>query len=188
MIIVDDVIFSDDIRDKLFVCDLARCKGTCCVEGESGAPLEKEECEILKKESEHYEAFLSREGLIAINKQGHYVHGKAGFNTPLVRGHSCAYSMLNEKGIVKCGIEQAWEAGKTNFQKPLSCHLYPIRLKEHHTFTAANYEHWDICDPACKNGSALQIPVYRFLKTALIRKFGPDFYQRLEEAIAASQG
>ncbi len=186
MIIVDDIIFSDDIRDKLFVCHLARCKGACCVEGESGAPLEKEECELLKKESKQYEAFLSKEGLITIKKQGHFVSKQDGFKTPLIKQKACAYAIHNTKGIVQCGIEKAWEAGKISFRKPISCHLYPIRLNKHHTFTAANYERWDICEAACKNGHALQVPVYRFLKNALIRKFGADFYQRLEKAVSDS--
>jgi len=187
MIIVDDVIFSDDIRDKGFVCDLSRCKGACCVEGEGGAPLEKEECEILKQEAKNIAPFLNAEGLIAIEKQGHYLSKKDGFKTPLIRGKACAYTIFDKKGIAQCAIEKAWEAGKTNFQKPISCHLYPIRLKKHHSFTAANYEHWDICNPACKKGNTLQVPVYRFLKNALIRKFGTDFYHRLEQAIAASR-
>jgi len=174
-------IISTDLFDKKFVCDLQACKGMCCVEGESGAPLEKEEIRILEQEFENYKNYLRPEGLKAIETHGFYtVDSDGDYVTPLVNGKECAFAIFDENGIAGCAIEKAYLEGKTVFRKPVSCHLYPVRLTEYTGFTAVNYHRWDICSAACALGEKLQIPVYRFLKEALIRKFGKDWYAELE--------
>ncbi len=181
MIQLGKTIISTDLFDKKFVCDLQACKGMCCVEGESGAPLEKEEIRILEQEFENYKNYLRPEGLKAIETHGFYtVDSDGDYVTPLVNGKECAFAIFDENGIAGCAIEKAYLEGKTVFRKPVSCHLYPVRLTEYTGFTAVNYHRWDICSAACALGEKLQIPVYRFLKEALIRKFGKDWYAELE--------
>ena len=148
MLQIDDKIVSLDILEKHFVCNLEKCKGYCCVHGASGAPFDKGESEILKKEYSNIKPFLSSEGIAAIEKDGISVVDSDGDEvTPLINGKECAFSIF-EKGIAKCGIEKAFLAGKTTFRKPVSCHLYPIRIKHYSGFYALNYDQWDLCDPA----------------------------------------
>ena len=182
MIAIDDVLISEDLIERDFVCNLSACKGACCVEGEQGAPLEKEEEKILAEIFETVKPYLRKEGLDAIAKQGLFVDNtKGGKSTPLVDGSSaCAYVLFDEKGITKCGIEKAYEAGEIEFQKPVSCHLYPVRITIYDGFDAANYSKWDLCSPACTLGKQLSIPIYRFVKTALVRKYGQAFYDQLD--------
>lgn len=184
MIIVDNVILSDDIAENAFVCDLSRCKGACCVEGDLGAPLEKEELTQLEAALPQVKPYLSEAGLAEINKQGSYILDPEGdYSTPTINGRECAYAIYDEQKTLKCGIEQAWRDGKVAFHKPISCHLYPIRLEEYKQFIAANYDRWDICDPACELGDKLQVPIYKFLEGALKRKFGEEWYTKLLEEI-----
>lgn len=183
MIIIDDKIISDDVLEKQFVCDLAKCKGACCVKGDGGAPLEKHEKELLPEIYEHVKPFLSEEGIKAIEQKGFSTFDKEEnvWATPLRNSDTaCVYVNFDDNGITYCGIEKAFEAGKIDFQKPVSCHLYPIRITKHTTFEAVNYEKWDICAAACKLGEHLQVPVYQFLKAPLIRKYGEGFYAALE--------
>ncbi len=179
MIVLDHIIFSDEVRDRHFVCHLEACHGACCVEGESGAPLEAEEREQLHREFPNIRPFLRPEGLAAIDRQGLFITGKDGWRTPLVEGKACAYAVFNEQGIVLCGIEKAWEAGATTFRKPLSCHLYPLRVKKYRYFTAVNYDRWEICRPACVLGERKKVPLYRFLEEALTRWLGEEKYAEL---------
>ncbi len=186
MLQIENVIVSKDLLEKKFVCDLQSCKGLCCVEGDSGAPLEEEEIRILEEEFEAFKPFLRPEGIKAIEEQGLYTIDSDGdYVTPLVNGKECAYAVFDENGIAGCGIEKAFLEGKTSFQKPLSCHLYPARITEYSMFTAVNYHRWDICSSACALGEKLQVPVFRFLKDALIRKFGEAWYAELEFTAAA---
>ncbi len=188
MIIVKNAYLSDDIAEKQFVCDLEKCKGACCVEGDAGAPLAEEECTLLDEIYEQVAPYLSEEGRKAIATQGTYVLDDDGdFCTPTIGNRECAYAIYDEKGILKCGIEQAYLAGKTSFIKPISCHLYPIRITKYDQWDAVNYHRWQICDPACQLGEALKVPVYKFLKTALIRKYGEEWYQELAVAVAAKE-
>lgn len=183
MIIIDDILISDDVLEKKFVCDLNACKGACCVEGDSGAPLEDEETGILDDIYEDVKPFLRPEGIKAIEKQGKYVIDSDGdMVTPLVKGKECAYVIFDEKGITKCGIEKAYEEGVVDFKKPISCHLYPIRIKKLTQGEAVNYESIDICKPGCVCGKKLDVPVYRFLKEPLIRKYGEEFFDVLCQA------
>lgn len=171
---------SDHIRDREFVCDLERCKGACCVEGDYGAPLEDDELEILRAIYPKVKPFLSEQGARAIEKQGTYVLDEEGdFSTPVVGGRECAYAVYDEKGILKCGIEQAYHAGAINFRKPISCHLYPIRVTSKRELEALNYDRWHICSPACELGKKLKVPLYKFLKDPLIRKYGQAWYDEL---------
>lgn len=180
MIQIDDKLISDQVLEKRFVCDLNACKGACCVEGDAGAPLEKNEVAILKKIWPKVKPYLRPEGVAAIDKQGTSIVAKDGeLETPLVNGAECAYVIFDEKGITKCGIEKAYEEGVVDYKKPISCHLYPIRIKETKAGHILNYDEWDICKSGCKCGKKLDVKVYRFLKAPLIRKFGEDFFDQL---------
>lgn len=182
MIAIDDVLLSDDVVEAHFVCDLTRCQGGCCVDGDAGAPLSFEETKILEDIYPDVKPFLNPEYLPEIARQGtHTTDPEHGLVTPTVNGGICVYGIVDELGIVKCGIESAWKAGAVNFRKPISCHLFPIRLIEHPGYVAVNYEPRNVlCRPACKLGKKLQVPVYVFLKDALVRKFGGEFYEALE--------
>lgn len=182
MIQVENTILSEDLFESYFVCDLSACKGACCIEGDAGAPLEQEEIDILENELDSIKPFLREEGLKSLKENGAFVVDTDGeYVTPLVKGKECAYTTFDKNGIAKCGIEDAFRAGKTGFKKPSSCHLYPIRFQKLHEFEALNYHKWPICKPACECGSKLQVKVYQFLKEPLINKYGKDWYQQLIE-------
>lgn len=180
-------IVSEDIISKDFVCNLSACKGACCIEGEAGAPVTSEEVGILKDIYSKVKPFLRPEGIAAIEKLGTHIETEYGeFETPLVEGKECAYVTFAANGTAGCGIEDAYNAGEidsiaSGFQKPVSCHLYPVRVQEYSEFAAVNYHRWPICDDACTLGKELQVPVYKFVKTALIRKFGENWYAELEK-------
>ncbi|MDC6350425.1 DUF3109 family protein [Zeaxanthinibacter sp. PT1] len=175
-------IVSEEIIENDFVCNLSACKGACCVEGEAGAPLEKEETEILREIYPKVRPYLRPEGITAIEQQGTFVKGTDGdWETPLVNNKECAYVTFEENGTALCGLEQAAKDGVTDWVKPVSCHLYPVRVREYTELTAVNYHKWQICDPACSLGTELQVPVYKFVKDALVRKFGHDWYTELEK-------
>ena len=181
MIRIGDTLISDDILEEFFLCDIEKCKGACCVEGDLGAPLEKEELEKLANNYEGIAPYLTEEGRREIERQGYYVFDFEGdYSTPTINGRECAYAIYDENGILKCGIEVAFENEESNFSKPISCHLYPIRISKHATNIAVNYDKWYICNPACILGEKLKMPVYQFLKEALIRKFGAEWYDQLE--------
>ncbi len=181
MIEIDNTLVSDDILERKFVCDLNACKGECCVAGDSGAPLEKEEAEILAKIYPTIKPFMNAEGIAEIEKMGvSLIDSDGDLVTPLVDGvKHCAF-VIFENSIAKCSIEKAFYAGKVDFKKPISCHLYPVRITKYKHFEAVNYEEWDVCKPACNCGEKLDVPVYKFLKEPLIRKFGNDWYANLE--------
>lgn len=184
MIQIDNTLISDDIKEQFFVCDLDKCKGACCVEGDLGAPLEKEELAELEEVMEVVKPYLSREAIETLEKNGPYLLDEEGdFSTTTIDHRECAFAFYDEGGILKCGIEQAWKDGKTTFRKPVSCHLYPIRVERLHEYLALNYDRWHICSPACSLGEALSVPVYVFLKDALIRRFGAVWYEKLVAAI-----
>lgn len=185
MILVGKAVLSDDIKENFFVCDLGRCKGACCVEGDAGAPLEDGETGILEEIYPLIKEEITEEGRQVIEKQGAWVidrDGDKGTPTIGVNG-PCAYAIKDERGLIKCGIEQGHLKGKTAFKKPISCHLYPIRVTKYDEFDALNYDRWDICDAACTLGNKLGVPIYKFLKDALIRKYGEKWYEELEQEI-----
>ena len=174
-------IVSEDIIEKDFICNLSACKGICCVEGEAGAPLEENELKILMDIYPKVKPILRPEGIEAIENQGLYIFTDGEYETPLVNEKECAFVTFDEHNISKCGIEEAYNKGEIDWKKPISCHLYPVRLTTYSEFTAVNYHKWPICDDACTLGKELQIPVYKFVKDALIRKFGTDWYTELEK-------
>ncbi|MEM7379751.1 MAG: DUF3109 family protein [Bacteroidota bacterium] len=175
-------IVSEELIENDFVCNLNACKGACCIDGEAGAPLEDRETEILVDIFNDVKPFLRPEGVVAIEQQGCFVKGDDGeWETPLVNGSECAYVIFSDSGIAKCGLEEAYNNGASSWKKPISCHLYPVRVKEYSKLTAVNYHKWQICDPACSLGTELQVPIYKFVKDALIRKFGQKWYTELEE-------
>jgi len=174
-------IVSEEILENDFVCNLTACRGACCVDGEAGAPLEDKETEKLVDIYENVKPFLRREGIEAIENQGAFVKGEDGeWETPLIGNSECAYVIFSGEGIAKCGLEEAHNQGATDWKKPVSCHLYPVRIKEYTELIAVNYHQWQICDPACSLGAELQVPIYKFVKEALVRKFGEAWYRELE--------
>lgn len=184
MIKVGDVLVSDDIKEKEFVCNLEKCKGACCVEGDYGAPLEDDELEILKEIYPYVKPYLTKEGIKAIEEQGtHVLDDDGDFSTPTIGGKECAYAIYDKQGVLKCGIEQAYYDGKVSWKKPISCHLYPIRITKKKNFEAVNYHKWSICSAACALGKELSVPLYKFLKDPLIRKYGQPWYDELVQAI-----
>lgn len=183
MIEIDDKIVSLDLLRECFLCDLPRCKGLCCVEGNAGAPLEAEEVELLKAEYEHYKPYLTGEGIAAIEQQGFMVPDEEGdLTTPLVNGAQCTYA-YTENGITLCAVERAYREGRCGFRKPISCHLYPIRVVRFSNGTLGlNYHRWEVCQPAVACGRKAGIPVYKALREPIIRRFGEEFYKALEAA------
>lgn len=186
MLLIGEVLVSDDIIQKQFVCNLNACKGACCWEGDFGAPLEEEECSTLEAIYDQLDSYLLPEGRAAIQEQGpHTINPETGgAATPLLPDGPCAYLTYDDDGIAKCGIEKAWQAGAVDFQKPISCHLYPVRVVRggDDSFEGLNYDQWDICSAACSLGKTLQVPVYQFVKDALVRKYGEDFFEELDAA------
>lgn len=182
MIEIEDKLISLDIFEKKFVCDLNACKGACCVEGDSGAPLTYEEIDIIEENIEKIKPFMRKEGLDAIEKTGvFYMDEDNEPVTTLVNDKECAFVFFDENNITKCSIEKAHSEGKLDFKKPISCHLYPIRVAKYRKFEAVNYSQWDICKPACACGNKLDVPVYKFLKEPIIRKWGNAFFEELEK-------
>ena len=187
MIAIDNILVSDEIVEKQFVCDLVKCKGGCCEDGDAGAPLEINELDELIHNYETVKPYLTEAGIQSIEQHGKYVYDKEfGWVTPTIKGEMCAYGYKNETGIIKCGIEKAYNEGKISWKKPLSCHLFPIRVnksKEDKDLEYMNYEpRPDLCKAACRLGKRLQVPVYVFLKDSIIRKYGEEFYTALEAA------
>lgn len=187
MIALGHTLISEDIFDKKFVCDLNACKGECCVSGDSGAPLNKKELKTLDKIYPEVKPYMNAKGIAAVEKQGTYVLDSDGdYTTTLVsEGAECAFVYFDEKNIAKCAIEKAYMDGKTDWKKPISCHLYPIRISEYKEYDAVNYHSWHICKPACECGQQLNVPVFKFLRDPLIRKYGENWYEELEQVYTA---
>jgi hypothetical protein len=190
MIVIDDKIISDDVVEEQFVCDLGACKGECCVAGDFGAPLDESELKTLDKIYDKVKPYLTEEGIKTIEEQGRYVFVKENkeWCTPLMKkGGGCAWLNYDKNGVVICGIEKAYNEGVIDWKKPISCHLYPIRISKKRGFDAVNYERWHVCKAACKNGKALKVPVYKFLKEALIRKYGEEFWKVLDLSVVQAK-
>jgi hypothetical protein len=185
MLRINDIIFSLDLLEKKFSCNLRACLGNCCRYGDSGAPLSDSEAVILEEIWPQVRSFLRPEGIAVIEAKGRSIRDFEGdLVTPLISDEECAYAILDED-IIMCGIEKAWQAGKISFRKPLSCHLFPARIRSYRDFKAVNYQELAICHPACKKGKKENIPLYRFLKEPLIRAFGEEIYNDL--CIAAAE-
>lgn len=183
MIDIDGKIVATDILTEEFCCDLSVCKGECCVEGDSGAPLDIEEVDLLEQEWDNYKDYMTPEGVEAIEQQGFMVVDVDGdYTTPLVDGAECAYA-FKENGVTFCAIERAYRKGKTSFLKPISCHLYPIRVKRFSTGDyGLNLHRWNICKCAFECGKKQGVKVYKALEEPLVRAFGREFYEQLNQA------
>lgn len=184
MIAIDHVLLTDKVVSEQFVCDLTRCKGACCVDGDAGAPLNLDELKQIDDVLETVKPYLNKKSLEEIDKQGRYVYDKEfGWVTPTINNSICVYGITDQQGVVKCAIEQAYNEGKVYWKKPISCHLFPIIIKKSKDGVTelVNYEpREDNCKAACSLGKKLKVPVYEFLKEPLIRKFGEDFYEALD--------
>lgn len=184
MIAIDDKLVSDDVIEAQFVCDLTKCKGGCCEDGDAGAPLEMDELKHLADNYTAIKPYMTHEGQNEIARQGKYIFDdEFGWVTPTINGEICAYGLRDDRGIIKCAIEQAYNDGKLDWKKPISCHLFPIRTKKSKDGKTefVNYEpREDLCAAACKLGKKLKVPTYVFLKDALTRKYGSEFYETLE--------
>ena len=183
MLLHENVLISFDVLQKEFVCNLSACKGACCVEGDYGAPLFKEELPIIEQDLDKIKPYLSKESIELLETKGfHEKDGEGELATTCLPKGECVF-VINEDGMHKCGIEKAHEAGKTDFKKPISCHLYPIRISEVGDYEALNYHKWDICSAACKLGKSLEVPIYLFLKEPLERKYGKEWFAELETIV-----
>lgn len=192
MLMIRDVLVSDDIIDEHFVCDLKRCKGNCCQKGDYGAPVSSTEMNVIREKLDEIKPFLSAYAVEVLESEGPFdTFGKYGFNgTRLLSDGACIFMTRDDLGIAQCGIERANTHLKFGFKKPISCHLYPIRVSKNiqSGFEALNYDEWDICHAACTLGKSLKVPVYRFVKDAIIRKYGQEFYDELEAAAINYKG
>ncbi len=185
---IDDKLISADVFEKHFACDITQCAGICCVLGDSGAPLDAEEKKILQQEYKHYVPYMKPAGRKAVEVQGYTVIDPDGdLVTPLIDGKECAYSCFDEEGVCYCAIERAYLDGKTKFRKPISCYLYPIRLKQLNEYVGLNYDVWHACDAARERGAKEGIPVFRFLKEPIITRFGKAFYNKMEKVYKEQQ-
>jgi len=181
MIQVGDTIISEELLEKRFVCNLDACKGACCIEGDAGAPLEQDELEKLETVYPLVKEYLSEKAIAALEENLYTTDVDGELVTQLVDGKECAFVSFDKDGKTQCSIEQAYNDGKTDFKKPISCHLFPVRLTPYKNFTAVNYSYWDICDDACVLGEKLGVKTYQFLKEPLVRKFGEDWFNELTE-------
>jgi hypothetical protein len=183
MILINNTSVSDDLYLVRFCCNLGKCLGACCVAGDAGAPLDELEISVLEDDLDRIKPYMTDRGIQTVEENGVFdydIHGK--FVTPLVNDGECAFTNFNG-GIAYCAIEQAFFDNKITFRKPVSCHLYPVRITAYQDFEAVNYHKWNICKPALKKGNREGIPLYQFLKEALVRKYGPEWYQKLEAEI-----
>lgn len=180
MIQIKDTLISEDIFETCFVCDLGKCKGMCCVEGDAGAPLTHEEYEAIKDVLPKIWDDLSLKARELIEKQGiAYIDDDGELVTSIIKGRECVFTYFDADGVCRCAIDNAFREGKISVQKPISCHLYPIRLHKYDEFTALNYDRWSVCRPALRLGKKTGIKLYQFLKEPLICKFGEEWYQEV---------
>ena len=183
MIQIQNTLISDDIFEEQFICDLCKCKGQCCVEGESGAPITREEFDKINEILPEIRKDLSPKALELIERQGiAYTDTDGELVTSIIEGKECVFARFDANGVCKCAIDSAFREGRISVQKPISCHLYPVRLHEYADFTAVNYHRWSVCRPALKLGRKEGVPLYRFLREPLIRKFGEEWYREVCEA------
>ncbi len=191
MIIIENKIISDDIAEAQFVCDLTKCKGGCCEDGDAGAPLTEEELDEVNNSYEIIKSYMTPDAIEQVEKKGRYQYDdEFGWVTPTLPSDNeiCVYAYRENNGLIKCSFEQAYNDGKIKWKKPISCHLYPIIAYQgkHGDYERLNYEpRKKMCSPACKLGEKLKVPVYQFLKEPLVRKYGEEFYEVLEQAVVA---
>ena len=183
MILIDNTTISEELKTVKFACNLKKCKGLCCIEGDAGAPLLEEEISLIEDSIDEIKIYMTENGIRVIEDFGVFEYDMAGqFVTPLVNGRECAYANFTD-GIAWCAIEKAWEKKKISFRKPVSCHLYPVRISTYKNYEAVNYHEWEICKPALVNGRRKDIALYKFLKEPLIRRYGNQWYNALVKQI-----
>ena len=181
MVQIQDTIVSFDVITKEFCCDLKKCKGTCCIEGDAGAPVTADEIAQIENLLPVIREDLSPQALKVIDEQGvAYPDPEGEMVTSIVNGRDCVFTVYGEDGCCYCAIEKAWREGRCSFMKPVSCHLYPIRVKRLGEWWGLNYDRWDVCQAAAIKGRREGIPVYKYLKEPLIRRFGQAWYDELE--------
>ncbi len=189
MLQIDDKIVSFDVIKEQFLCDLMSCKGICCIEGDAGAPLEPEEVEILEEILPAVWDDMTEESRAVVEKQGvSYIDEENEPVTSIVNGAECVFTYTDADGVCKCVIEKAYRERRIDFYKPISCHLYPIRVQRYQDFTALNYHRWSVCGGARECGRRAELPVYKFLKEPLVRRFGAEWYDQLCEAAEELKG
>jgi hypothetical protein len=182
MIAIDNTLISDDLGEVFFICDLGRCHGACCVEGDAGAPLDEDEIGVMEDIMDKIRPFMTEAGTKVVEESGVFDYDSEGdFVTPLVNDCECAFVYM-DFGVAKCAIEKAYNEGLISFKKPVSCHLYPIRITKFKDFEALNYHKWEICNRALVTGRREEVRVYEFLKEPLIRKYGKEWYAKLDQA------
>ncbi|MDX5320930.1 MAG: DUF3109 family protein [Bacteroidota bacterium] len=180
MIAIGDTLISEDLLENYFSCNLDACKGACCIEGDQGAPLLESEIVEIEKNLNQVLPYLAPEQQERIRKEGfHRVYPDGDLGTHMMDNGACVF-ITQKDGIYGCGIEQAFYDGKSDFHKPVSCHLYPVRVKTYKEFTSVNYNRWNICSPACTLGKELQMPLYLFVENALVRRFGQEWMDDLK--------
>jgi len=180
MVQIGDTIVGLDVLKVKFTCDLLKCKGACCIHGDSGAPLEEDEAVILEEMYPEIKPYMSPKGIKSVDKHGpHMIDSDGDLVTVLIDKKECAFVTI-ENDIAKCSIEKAYFDGKISFRKPVSCHLYPVRVKSYRDFKGVNYDRWDICKDAIVKGREMDMPLFIFLKESFIRKFGKEWYKELE--------
>ena len=189
MIIIDHVLVSDQVVEEQFVCDLSKCKGGCCEDGDAGAPLENKEKQYVKDFFKIVKPYMTKEGIKEIEQVGPYLYDREfGWVTPTIEGKICAYGYKDKEGIIKCAFEQAYNDGKIPWKKPISCHLFPIKLSKSKSDPGIEYMNYepreDLCKAACSLGKKLKVPAYVFLKESIIRKYGETFYETLDATAA----
>ena len=178
------MIVSMDCISERFCCDLDDCKGECCIEGDAGAPLELEEVAAIEEALPAVWPMLSATAQAVIVRQGvAYTDDEGDLVTSIVNGKDCVFTCYDDKGYCYCALEKAYREGKSRFFKPISCHLYPIRVKKLRGGVALNYHRWEVCRMAVLKGRQLDMPVYRFLKEPLVRRFGAAWYAELDEVV-----
>ena len=184
MLIIGNVLVSEELIDKCFCCDLEQCKGECCVAGDCGAPIAPEEVAEIEDYYPDFQKYMTDEGVAVIENGGTFVYnGGDSFDTPLMESNdACAYAYF-EDGVAKCAIEKCFRRGEIPFRKPMSCYLYPIRISRVGIYEALNYDHWSICKSAVEHGNRLKLPVYQFLREPLIAKYGESWFAQLEEVV-----
>ncbi len=175
---------SEDFVEEMFCCDISKCKGACCVEGDAGAPLEEKESGLIKEKLEKVLPLMSKEAIEVLEKEGHVVRDREGdLVTPTIGNRECIYAIYDENNNLKCSFEQVWDGSDEDFKKPISCHLYPARETKLFDAKALNYHRWQICESACDHGSKIGLPLYKFLKSSLTRKYGEEWYTEFAEVM-----
>jgi hypothetical protein len=181
MILLEDKLISEDVFENHFVCDLNKCKGACCIEGDSGAPILNNEIDLINENLGNIKSFLTEESKKALGQETFWKTGEDEENEVKCHSNGACIFAIQKDGILSCGIQEAYKQGSSKLIKPISCYLYPIRVSKVGDYTALNYHKWQICDAACGLGKKLNVPLFKFLKEPLIAAFGQQFYELMEE-------